>query len=59
MSPRDLLRASIVTAFGKIPVADRPWNDRVADALMADERFIASLRTFVVDEMDQGIPPFT
>jgi hypothetical protein len=33
------LRQAIIRAFERVPVDIRPWNDRVADALMADERF--------------------
>lgn len=33
------LRRAIVRAFERIPVADRGWNEKVADAIMNDERF--------------------
>jgi hypothetical protein len=33
------LRRAIVRAFERIPVVDRPWNEKVADAIMSDERF--------------------
>jgi len=33
------LRRAIVRAFERVPVEDRPWNEKVADAIMSDERF--------------------
>lgn len=42
-TPDFWLRRAIVRAFERIPVADRGWNEKVADAIMNDERFRADL----------------
>jgi hypothetical protein len=55
-SPEALFRRTVIAAWERIPVADRGWNQRVADALWNDEKFRAGMYEWACALEDEGIP---
>lgn len=56
LTPEFYFRKAVIAAFERIPVADRGWNQRVADALWNDEKFRAGMYEWACAMEDEGLP---